>query len=294
MRVALLGLGLIGGSIARALRRDGRAGWSIVAWTPSGRGPEVALREGVIDQAATSAEDAIREADIVVLAAPAPVCLELLDRIAGEWSGALATGAVITDVASTKRAIVERAGALRLRFVGGHPMAGREADGFEAAVPDLFDGRPWVIVGDPAGVADATDVARVESMAIACGARPVHLAASEHDDAVAGISHLPLVVAAALVESVAGSRGGSSADWDLASTLAASGWRDTTRLARGDPAMGSGILTTNAAAVTARIRALVTVLEDWAAELERTGGPDEAAVTERLRAARQRLSGPDR
>jgi prephenate dehydrogenase len=131
-------------------------------------------------------------------------------------------------------------------------------------------------------------------MAIACGARPVHLAASEHDDAVAGISHLPLVVAAALVESVAGSRGGSSADWDLASTLAASGWRDTTRLARGDPAMGSGILTTNAAAVTARIRALVTVLEDWAAELERTGGPDEAAVTERLRAARQRLSGPDR
>ncbi|HEY4633365.1 MAG TPA: prephenate dehydrogenase/arogenate dehydrogenase family protein [Candidatus Limnocylindrales bacterium] len=293
MRVALLGLGLIGGSIARALRRDHAAAWSIVAWTPSGRGPAAALQAGVIDEAATSPSDAVRSADIVVLAAPVPACLELLDRIAGEWAGVLAPDAVITDVASTKREIVERAGSLRLRFIGGHPMAGREADGFAAATPDLFDGRPWVTVSVPAGVADATDLDRVEAMAIACGALPVRLGATEHDDAVAGISHLPLVVAAALVETVAGGDGVPRPDWPLASRLAASGWRDTTRLARGDAAMGSGILTTNAAAVSGRIHDLIAVLEEWAAELERSGGPDGAAVAERLRSARERLSASD-
>jgi len=290
MRIALLGLGLIGGSVVRALRDaargDGSASWSIAAWTPTGRGPARALADGVIDLAAVSPEAAIDGADLVVLAGPAPDCLEQLDELAGSWRGALTADAVITDVASTKEAIVLRATALGLRFVGGHPMAGRETSGYAASSPDLFVGRPWVVVP----TADAAAVERVERLVVACGARPVRLAAAAHDRAVAGISHLPLVVAAALVEAVAGSRAdGPDADWQTADALASTGWRDTTRLARGDATMGAGIITTNAPAIAARVRDLVASLEAWLEELERPGGPDAGDVAERLRTARERL-----
>ena len=137
---------------------------------------------------------------------------------------------------------------------------------------------------------DAAAVERVERLARACGARPVRLGAAEHDRAVAGISHLPLVVAAALVEAVAGnSAAGPSADWPTASNLAATGWRDTTRLARGDATMGAGIVATNAPALAARVRELMTALDGWLAELERPGGPDAGEIADRLRSARERL-----
>ena len=113
--------------------------------------------------------------------------------------------------------------------------------------------------------------------------------AGAHDRAVAGISHLPLVVAAALVEAVAGvtdaDRRRSAPTGRSRAGLAAGGWRDMTRLARGDPAMGAAIAATNAPALAARVRDLRAVLDDWLAELERAGGPDEAAVA---RAARDR------
>jgi prephenate dehydrogenase len=290
MRIALLGLGLIGGSVVRALRdapgADGSATWSIAAWTPSGRGPTRAVADGVIDLAAASPEAAIAGADLVVLAGPAPDCLEQLDELAGPWGDALAPEAVITDVASTKEAIVLRATALGLRFVGGHPMAGRETSGYAASSADLFVGRPWVVVP----TADAAAIERVERLVAACGARPVRIGAAAHDRAVAGVSHLPLVVAAALVEAVAGSRSDEpDRDWPTAAALAATGWRDTTRLARGDATMGAGIIATNAPAIAARVRDLVTALEAWLAELERPGGPDAGEVAERLRTARERL-----
>lgn len=289
MRIGLLGLGLIGGSVVRALRRapgaDGSETWTIAAWTPSGRGPAGALGDGIIDHAASTPEAAIDGADLVVLAGPAPDCLEQLDDLAGPWNGVLGRDTVITDVASTKEAIVLRATALGLRFVGGHPMAGRESSGYAASDADLFVDRPWVVV--PTSDAIATE--RVERLARACGARPLRLGAAAHDRAVAGVSHLPLVVAAALVEAVAGDRDGPPADWPNAVELAATGWRDTTRLARGDIAMGAGIITTNAPAIAARIRELITALDGWLAELERPGGPDPTEITERLRAARERL-----
>lgn len=290
MRIALLGLGLIGGSVARALRgpssRDGSAAWSIAAWTPSGRGPAAALEDGVIDRVAASPEAAIDGADLVVLAGPAPDCLEQLDELAGPWRRVLAPDAVITDVASTKEAIVLRATALGLRFVGGHPMAGRETSGYAASSADLFVDRPWVVVP----TSDAAAVERVEHLAMACGARPLRLGAAAHDRAVAAISHLPLVVAAALVEAVAGDMSsGPSADWPTAASLAATGWRDTTRLARGDVTMGAGIIATNAPAIAERVRDLVAALDGWLAELERPGGPDAGEIAERLRTARERL-----
>ena len=294
MRVALLGLGLIGGSIARAVRP---AGWHVAAWTPSGDGPRDALRVGVVDVAAPRMGEAIAGADLVVLAAPPSACLELLDELAGPSRAALGPAAVVTDVASTKALLVARAAALGLPFVGGHPMAGRETSGFGAADPELFRGRPWVIVPPameppPAAAAAAGAAA---ALVAACGARPVRMTAADHDAAVAAISHAPLVVAAALVEAVAGGPGEPEAPrWPLAAALAASGWAGATRLARGDPTMGAGIARTNAASLAAALRDVRDRLDEWIALLEAAGAdglPDEARLRDRLEAARARLEG---
>lgn len=287
MRVGLLGFGLIGGSIAKALRASG-SGWSVAAWTPTRSGPESALARGFIDAAAATIEEAVDGADLVVLAAPPLACLQLLGLLGGSLRDRLAHDAVVTDVASTKGRLLDAATASGLRFVGGHPMAGRETSGWEASTDNLFTGRPWVVV--PADLTDVAARQRVESLARACQAEPLLMTASEHDAAVAAISHLPLVVAAALVEAVAGSADGPArADWPAAAALAASGWQGATRVARGDVEMGAGIVATNAPAIAARLRDLRTVIDAWLAELERPDGPAPATLAARLAAARRRL-----
>ncbi len=288
MRIALLGLGLIGGSVARATHA---AGWHVSAWTPSGAGPRIAHAQGAIDVAAGTLREAVGDADLVVLAAPPVACLELLADLAGAEHDALGGDVVITDVASTKALLVERAAALGLRYVGGHPMAGRETSGFEAGSDDLLRDRPWVVV--PPATADEAAVARVEELARACGGRPLRMTAVDHDAAVAAISHLPLVVAAALVEAVAGRPGDPvPAGWPAAARLAASGWSGATRLARGDPAMGAGIAATNAGPLAAAVRTVRDRLGDWLLLLETDAGegtPDEEALRARFAAARDRL-----
>jgi prephenate dehydrogenase len=287
-RIAFLGLGLIGGSIASALRAVG-AHSRLVAWTPSGRGPVNGLRLGLIDEAAPTAEAAIRGAGLVVLAGPPLAVLELLDALGGSLGATLGGDAIITDVASTKEAIVGRAASNGLRFVGGHPMAGREASGIGAAEAELFVGRPWVVIAG--SHASAQDVATVEALATASGARPVHLSAAEHDAGVAAISHLPLVTAAALVEAVAGEAAEGSA-WTAGRGLAAGGWADMTRLARGDPEMGAGILATNAENVALELRAFRAAIDGWIDALEAPSGPDAPALAERLEATRRLLDTP--
>lgn len=292
IRIGLVGLGLIGGSIARALRRKaadlGGVGRPVVtAWSPSGHGPAAALRAGVVDAVAHDLAGAVADADLVVLTAPPLATLELLDWLAGPHRELVGPGTTITDVASTKRVIVERARALGLPFSGGHPMAGLETSGFGAATGDLFEGRPWVVVDEGAR---EIDVARVEWLASACGALPIRLGAGEHDAAVASISHLPLVAAAAIAESIlGGGRDAADPAVDLARRLAAGGWASATRVARGDPAMGAGILSTNAREIAPRLRAFRDTLDSWLAALEAEGGPDAAALEARLRAARERL-----
>ena len=288
VRIALLGMGLIGGSIAHALREaDTPERPTLVAWTPRGDGPRAALASGAIDAAAANLAAAVRDADLVIVAAPPVATLDLLDAIAGLAPGTLPASAVLTDVSSTKGAIVDRAASLGLRFVGGHPMAGRETSGFGAATSDLFRGRPWVVVATEG--AGPADVAAVDGLARACGATPIRMDAATHDSLTAAISHAPLVAAAALVEAVAGPPGAATPDdWDAARRLAASGWRDATRLARGDAAMGAGILVTNAPAVAARLRMLVERLEAWIGELEAADGPDVERVVALLAADRLR------
>jgi prephenate dehydrogenase len=279
MRVAILGLGQIGGSVGRALVRAGDP-WSVVGWTRSADALRAAAADG-LETAATIGE-ACAGADVVLLAAPPLACLDLLDALAGPDRGDLALGAVITDVASTKVAISARATQHGLRFVGGHPMAGREASGYGASDPGLFAGRPWVVIArDPA---DAEAEARVSAIATACGAEVIHLGAVEHDAVVAAVSHLPLVLAAALVETVAAGPG-----WPSERRLATGGWASMTRLARGDVEMGAGILATNGPAVAERLRDLRGVLDSWLAALDAVP-PDAADLRDRLSSARARLT----
>jgi prephenate dehydrogenase len=293
MRVAILGLGLIGGSIARALRlAPSSEDWHVVAWSPSGDGPAAAVADGTIQEAAASPTATVAGADLVVLAAPATDCLALLDGLAGPWRGSLAPGAVITDVASTKARIGAAARDLGLRFVGGHPMAGREATGYGAATADLFAGRPWILVPD-ATIGEAA-TAIVASLARACGAHPTVMDADTHDAIVAGISHLPLLASVALVEAIAGTEAtatGERADWAAAAGLSAGGWRDMTRLAKGDPRMGAAIAVTNAPAISERLRAYRDVIDEWLELLDGPDAPDEGALVARLTAARDRAEG---
>ncbi|MEO8468795.1 MAG: prephenate dehydrogenase/arogenate dehydrogenase family protein [Chloroflexota bacterium] len=296
-RIAFLGFGLIGGSIAKALGAGGPGGHEsepgshphLSAWTPTGHGPVQAAADGVIDEAAGSIPEAVDGADLVVIAAPAMDAIELVERLGSDLATHLTAGAVVTDVTSTKGAITEVAVRSGLRFVGGHPMAGLETSGYAAAVPALFVDRPWVIVvpdGTPTATADP-----VRWLATRCGAMPIEMSAAEHDAATAAVSHLPLVAAAALVEAV---HGGGGEAWAIARSLASSGWASATRLALGDPRMGAGILATNRADVAAGVRALRAALDAWLTELERPDGPDAAALERRFAAVRAILeSGMD-
>jgi prephenate dehydrogenase len=286
VRLAILGLGLIGGSIARAVRERAPGepgdGWSIAAWSPSGVGPAAAAAAGAIDAAPANMAETVVGADLVVLAAPPLACLGMLDALASPE--VRLDDAVLTDVASTKEAIVARATDRGLPFVGGHPMAGSDRSGWAAASADLFADRPWVVAPLPDAPAEAVE--RVEALARRCGAVPVRMAAADHDRAVAAVSHLPLLLSVALVEAV-----GAGADREDVLRLAASGWRDMTRLAHGDVEMSTGIAATNARNLAGRVREARVALDQWIEELEREGGPDIDSLRERFVTVRDALAG---
>ena len=279
MRVAILGVGLIGGSIARAAVS---AGMSVRGWTPSGQGPRDATADGV--EAAASLVAAVRDTDLVVIAAPPLASIELLARLAATGDAPVAPTSVVTDVVSTKRQIVDRAREVGVRFVGGHPLAGRETSGYAAADPDLFRDRPWVVV--PPEPPDPEANERLAALIAACRARLVTLTAEEHDRAVAAISHLPLLVSTALVEMAS-----KAPDWEVARSLAAGGWTGMTRLARGDVEMGTGILATNRAEVADRLAALASILDGWSKDLAAADAADH--LRHRLASARAAIGGEE-
>ena len=294
VRVSIAGFGLIGGSIARALHeRGGAETWHVTAWSRNPVPVRKALSDGVVEVAASTLEEAVQGADLVILAAPPLSCLDLIDQLGGRVRNSLPEDCTITDVASAKARIVERADAAGLPFIGGHPMAGSELSGYGAALPDLFVGRPWVtVLGQYARLCDAE---RVGDLVETCGALQIPMRAAAHDNAVAAISHMPLVVSAAIVEAVAGGPGGPErADWRAVEALSATGWAGMTRLARGEPGMGAGIAATNSAALASRLRDVRAVIDAWLSELEREGGPDPDSLLARFTAARERLMGPDR
>jgi prephenate dehydrogenase len=293
VRVCIVGFGLIGGSIARALKvRTGAGEWHVTAWSRTAAPVLQAVEDGMVDVAAPTLEAALEGADLVLLAAPPLTCLDLIGQIGGALRRALPEDATVTDTASAKARIVARADAVRLPFVGGHPMAGREVSGYSAALPDLFVGRPWITV--PGMFARLMDGERVRQLVDVCGGVQIQMPAAAHDEAVAAISHMPLLVSVALVEAVAGGPGRPPRpDWDAVSALAATGWAGMTRLARGEPAMGTGMAATNSAAIVSRLKDVRAQIDEWIGELERKGGPDPDSVYRRFASAKERLEGTE-
>jgi prephenate dehydrogenase len=243
---AIVGTGLIGGSFGLALRQAGFQG--SIAGVSSARSVAEALARGAIDRG-VSLEEACAEADLIFLAQPISGILETLPKL----NPLVRSGTLVTDAGSTKHAICEEArrSLTRCAFLGGHPMAGKEARGAAAAEGDLFRGRPWILTGEP-----DHPVARVFRKWIALfGAREVILDASSHDSMVAWSSHLPQLASTALASVLCD----QAPD---AGRVAGPGLMDMTRLAMSSFDLWRDILETNRAAVGLALDAYIAKLQD--------------------------------
>jgi prephenate dehydrogenase len=252
-RVAIIGLGLIGGSIGLALHKAEAA--EQVTGYDLGKGvSDRARKVGAIDEPFSALADAVRGAELVILATPIGAMRALLQNIAG----AVTPGAVVTDVASTKAQVISWAEEFlpsSVFFVGGHPMIGKELSGVEAADAALFQNRIYCLT--PTTRTSATAINKVSTFVESLGARVRFLEPAEHDGQVAGVSHLPFVASAALMSTLA-----SSPAWSDAAMLASTGFRDMSRLAAGNPEMYRDICLTNS-------EALVRWLNEYIATIDR-------------------------
>lgn len=279
-RLAVVGLGLLGGSVAKAARAQGLAR-EIVGVGRDARRLAPALDDGTLDRASTDPTIGVRGADFVVLAAPVKAIEGLLVRI---WSAADAD-AVLTDVGSTKRNIVATAHRLAaerpLQFVGSHPMAGSEQSGYGVARADLFRGAT-VIVTPTDGSAPAA-VKSVTAFWEALGAgRILSLDPETHDRALAAISHLPHLVACALVDGV------ERLD-PAAFDVAARGFRDTTRIAASHPEVWEEIFLANREALGAATREFLRALAELTKAIDAGDAATLRAALARIKARREGL-----
>lgn len=253
-RVAVLGLGVIGGSLARALA-ERVPGLTIIGWSPSLGERGQALEEGVVHSAPTAWEEAVEEADLVVLAMPLEACL----RVLPEMAGLTGPDTTLTDVASLKAPLMRaaRTSGLTDRWVGGHPMAGSVGSGFRHARATLFDGaRVWLTM-DGAG---ERHVQGVRALWRATGADPRDIDADEHDRSMALVSQLPQLVSNALTAEL--SRRGVETD------MLGPGGRDMTRLAASPSGMWLDLFRHAPEGLPAALRGVAGTLEVMAAALE--------------------------
>ena len=279
-RLVVVGVGLLGGSVALAARASGVAR-EIVGVGRDRQRLEGPLRAGLVDRIATDVAAGVDGADCVVLAATVGANERLLESI---WARVPA-GALLTDVGSTKRRIVtaaERLAAGRpLAFLGSHPMAGSEKSGWQVARADLFRGATVIVT--PTDATEPRAIKGVSALWEALGARVSALDPETHDRTVAAISHLPHVAAWALVDAVGRFEPGALA-------FAARGFKDTTRIAASDPPMWRDVLLDNADAIRASLGAFRAALD----ELERLLAADDAAGIEallaRLKSTREGLA----
>lgn len=243
--ITIVGTGLLGGSLGLALRAAGFTG-RLVGVGRRETTLNLAVERGCIDRGTTDLSEAVSGAQLIVLATPISATVQTLREL-GQLAQDIAPDAVITDLGSTKQAVVAAAqqhlpAPLARQFVGGHPMAGRETSGPEAAIPDLFRGKPVVLT--PTAETSLDAVAMVEHLWRVLGMRIVKMTAAQHDRTVARISHLPHAAAVLLVE-IAGARGGLE--------IASTGFADSTRVASGDPSLWADIFLSNREAVAESI-----------------------------------------
>jgi prephenate dehydrogenase len=249
--VAIIGLGLMGGSLALALRAQ-NACRRIIAITSNTATREQLVARRIADEASADPERATT-ADLIVLAAPVRAIIATLPRV-----GAMARAdAIVLDLGSTKREIVSAMENLpaRVQPIGAHPMCGKESSGFAAADAELYRGAVFILT--PLARTALETLAFAQSLAETLGARPLVLDAERHDRIVAAISHLPFAVAAALMTTALD----LARDDDLLWTLAASGFRDTSRLAASDGTMMRDILLTNTGNVANALRVYARQLD---------------------------------
>jgi arogenate dehydrogenase (NADP+) len=265
--VGIVGLGLIGGSLGLDLRAQGLEVRALVHREATA---ERARERGLADAVATDPA-VLKGCGLIVLALP-------LDRLLGPdpaLRAALPAEAVVTDVGSVKQPVLERWGRWHPRFVASHPMAGTAQAGVEAGLEGLFTGRPWVATpaSAPLPATDPAALDLVQQLAQAVGARWLTCDAAAHDQAVALISHMPVLVSAALLQ--AADRGGAEAGaQELVRQLASSGFADTSRIGGGNPELGTLMAVSNRAAVLQglaqyrrQLEALETLVqrENWTA-----------------------------
>ena len=278
-KVVIVGVGLIGGSFARALRAAGFVNTLVGV----GRSPEVmarALALGIVDEVATI-EAAMQGADLVLIAAP----VAQTGRILASLLPYLELHTVVTDAGSTKTDVVHAArAALGERvgqFVPGHPIAGRETNGPDAAIVDLYHGKKTVLTPIPENA--PAHVARVAAAWTACGAVIHQLTPQEHDKVFASVSHLPHLLAYALVNDIA-----AKPHADLLFQYAASGFRDFTRIAGSSPEMWRDITLANQGALLAELDAYMAQLASLRSMLAQGDGAGIEAVYANAQRARCR------
>lgn len=280
-RLAVIGVGLIGGSLARALRAAGAVG-EVIGCGRSPANLELAFDLGVIDGCTRNPAVAVRDADLVFLAVPMGAMRATLERIAG----ALRPDAVVTDAGSVKGTVVTDARAVLgpslPRFVPGHPIAGTERSGVAASFPELYRHRRVILT--PLPQTDPRALARVRWMWERVGAQVSEMDVSHHDEVLAATSHLPHMLAFGLVDALARMQG-----HEEIFRYAAGGFRDFTRIASSSPIMWRDICIANADALSHALERFGEELTDLAATIRRGDGAHLLEVFSRAKAARDAL-----
>jgi prephenate dehydrogenase len=262
-QVTVVGLGLMGGSLAGALRGRCRA---VVGVAQRAETVEAALARGLIDRGTISLADGVGQADVVVLAAPVRAILRQLAEI----GMLLPRGCVLLDLGSTKAQIVAAMAHLpeHVQPLGGHPMCGKEVGGIETADPALYQGRTFILC--PLPRTSAAALALAQALAEAVGAHPLLLEPEQQDFLVATLSHLPYLLACALVSTADATTSADPAAWEIV----AGGFRDTSRVAGSDVTMMLDILLTNREEILKALRAYQGQL-DTLTRLLASGGEEE-------------------
>jgi prephenate dehydrogenase len=279
-KVVVIGVGLIGGSFALALKKA-RAVRRVVGVGRTRRNLNTALARRVIDEASLDAAEAVKDADLVLIATPVGQMPEVMAAIAPR----LGTRSVVTDGGSTKQDVVRHArrflGDHFERFVPAHPIAGTERSGAEAAFAGLYADRNVILVPQPETRPFAVRLVRQAWQA--CGARVGRLEARRHDEVFAAVSHLPHVIAYTLVSTLA-----KEADAKTLLGFSAGGLRDTVRIAGSSPEMWRDICIANRDALLDVLDRYTDELELARAAIESGDGPALAEIFERARDARER------
>ncbi|GGF88877.1 prephenate dehydrogenase [Paenibacillus abyssi] len=252
--IAIFGVGLIGGSLALCFK--GKPGLHVIGHSVRASSVEKYVQRGVVDQATTSMAEAAEAADFIFLCVPVGNLEEYVKELSRMN---LKPGCIITDVGSTKASVAECGSSLQLNgavFIGGHPMAGSERSGVEAASSHLFENAFYVLTPDTTTPPESLE--RLTALLQHTKAHIVSVNAKEHDEIVGAISHLPHIIAVALVNQIRGYH----AKNEMYGSLAAGGFRDITRIASSEPVVWRDILLNNK-------RVLLSLLKDWNEEMSR-------------------------